>query len=369
MRRNHTAFGFDDLFTAAALGETTWLTALADLAARTGSARAQIVGIGGPTVVPFNWVNDLPEQGINEFIDIQGGSPDVNYRVAASCTSKLMQVVGEREYASITDGKDRSTYADYCARWDIPFGCQTTLIQNEGRLVGLATLRTRADRETTEDQLSTFARIAPSAQAAIRLSIALEDQGALLLAGTLDHMSVAAVICDRTGRVQAVTSAADVLLSSGGALEIRGGQLTALTDPDRLQIDGLLAALLRPDTHMTARMCGPIVVGTEDRAGGALTVEGHVLTRRDWAFSFLPQAVLTLRQTTVSHFVARHLSPRERECLQCLANGLRPDAIADRLRIAKVTVDLHLTNARRKLGCRTMAETVARAVQHQQISC
>jgi len=360
--------GSEDLFTGAALGETSWLTALADLAAKTGSARAQIIGIGGPTVVPFNWINDLPEQGIHEFIDIHGGCPDVNYRVAASRVAQQMQVVGEREYAAVSDGKDRSIYADYCARWDIPFGCQTTLSQSHGQLVGLATLRTRADGVTTDDQLTTFARLAPAVGAAVRLSIALEGQGALLLAGTLDQMSIAAVICDRSGRVQAVTSAADVLLSSGGALEIRGGQLTARADPDRLQIDGLLAALLTPDTSVTGRMCGPIVVGTEDRASGALAVEGHVLTRRNWAFSFLPQAVLTFRPAKVSHAVARHLSPRERDCLQCLAAGLRPDAIADRLRIAKVTADMHLTNARRKLGCRTMAEAVARALMSGQIS-
>lgn len=62
------------------------------------------------------------------------------------------------------------------------------------------------------------------------------------------------------------------------------------------------------------------------------------------------------------------LSPRERDCLQFIAAGLRPDTIADRLTLAKVTVDMHLTNARKKLGCRTMAETVARAIQYQQIS-
>lgn len=71
----------------------------------------------------------------------------------------------------------------------------------------------------------------------------------------------------------------------------------------------------------------------------------------------------------LSRYQRRHrlgvhaLSRREREVLQFLAAGLRPDAIADRLRIARVTVDLHITRARRKLQARTPAEAVATAIR------
>jgi DNA-binding CsgD family transcriptional regulator len=56
------------------------------------------------------------------------------------------------------------------------------------------------------------------------------------------------------------------------------------------------------------------------------------------------------------------LSPRERECLAWLATGLRHDRIAEKLGIALPTVELHLTNARRKLGARTREQALARAV-------
>lgn len=61
------------------------------------------------------------------------------------------------------------------------------------------------------------------------------------------------------------------------------------------------------------------------------------------------------------------LTPRERDCLQFIARGMRVDAIADRLGIATVTVDLHLRAARRKLGAKTTAEAVARGLLYQQI--
>lgn len=56
------------------------------------------------------------------------------------------------------------------------------------------------------------------------------------------------------------------------------------------------------------------------------------------------------------------LSARERECLLWLGRGLRPDQIADRLGLARVTVDLHLRGARRKLKAATREHALAIAV-------
>jgi DNA-binding CsgD family transcriptional regulator len=61
------------------------------------------------------------------------------------------------------------------------------------------------------------------------------------------------------------------------------------------------------------------------------------------------------------------LSPRERDCLLWLASGLRTREIAARMGLARVTVDLHLRNARRKLGAATLPQAVAKAVLDRQI--
>ncbi len=62
------------------------------------------------------------------------------------------------------------------------------------------------------------------------------------------------------------------------------------------------------------------------------------------------------------------LSPRERDCLQLTANGLRVSQIADRLMIADVTVHLHLRRARAKLTARTLPEAVSKAMLFGQIT-
>jgi DNA-binding CsgD family transcriptional regulator len=71
------------------------------------------------------------------------------------------------------------------------------------------------------------------------------------------------------------------------------------------------------------------------------------------------QRILTLAAPPA---VAPRLSPRERECLTWLAIGLRHDRIAGKLGITRPTVELHLANARRRLGARTREQTLAKAV-------
>ena len=67
------------------------------------------------------------------------------------------------------------------------------------------------------------------------------------------------------------------------------------------------------------------------------------------------------------HLGASPLSPREKECLQLIADGLKQDAVADRLTLSRPTVELHLANARRKMKARTLAQAVARALRFREI--
>lgn len=57
------------------------------------------------------------------------------------------------------------------------------------------------------------------------------------------------------------------------------------------------------------------------------------------------------------------LTPRDREALLRLSQGLRTAQIAHRMRIAPVTVDNHLRQAREKLGARTREQTLAFAIR------
>jgi DNA-binding NarL/FixJ family response regulator len=59
----------------------------------------------------------------------------------------------------------------------------------------------------------------------------------------------------------------------------------------------------------------------------------------------------------------RRLSPRERQILELLAEGLRVKEIADRLQLSPATVHTHVRNAIAKLEVDTRTEAVALAVR------
>lgn len=71
---------------------------------------------------------------------------------------------------------------------------------------------------------------------------------------------------------------------------------------------------------------------------------------------------LSLPEVRRAQMNIQPLSPRERDCLKYLADGLRIGRIAQRLAISEVTVELHLRNARRKLGASTTPQAIARAI-------
>ncbi len=73
------------------------------------------------------------------------------------------------------------------------------------------------------------------------------------------------------------------------------------------------------------------------------------------ALNDLPSGALGLDQV--------NLTAREQDCLVWLARGLRSDRIADKLNIKPVTVDLHLTNARKKLSASTREQAISIAIQ------
>ena len=60
---------------------------------------------------------------------------------------------------------------------------------------------------------------------------------------------------------------------------------------------------------------------------------------------------------------ASELSPREREVLQYLADGLTSPQIADKLHLSASTIDTHRKNIMRKLGIRSIAELTKYAIR------
>ncbi|WP_404482395.1 helix-turn-helix transcriptional regulator [Novosphingobium sp. BL-52-GroH] len=353
------------MFAHAPFGEAGWDAALKALASATGSSRAQLIAIGERHTL-FNWVTDIDEGYVEDFLAIGGHRPDVNYRVAAS--RGPYQVAWEHHYDQVRAASTNEAYMQHVRRWDAEHGAQMMLAEEPGAFFGLAALHSGSDGRTTEAQRQTLVDVAPQVMAAIRLQRAIEHQGADLLRGSLDALNTAAVLLDATGRVCAVTGPAQDLLGPE-TLQVRGNMLrSARPDLDRnLQIR-LGLALASPQAMPSEIWLQP---SSRDHAGGPLLVEICALPRQDWNFGFAPAVIVTLKtpigfsgDQAARLSAALDLTPAEGAIVALLTQGHSRQEIARVRGVSVQTVSSQLRTIFQKAGVNREAElvSIARAV-------
>lgn len=349
-----------DAFASAALENGGWMPALVALAEATGSARGQLIGIGGPSNIPFNWVNDFPAHALRDFIAIDGGSPLINPRVAVSVDAPILETRGEAEYRAAQPHMYSDVYADFCRDYDLPFGCQSKLVQGDEGLIGLAVLRTEREGLTTGAQRALFTAVAPHVRSAVRMQLALEENGIRLIAGALGEVSAAVFICAHNGRICAMTPAAEALLANG-PLNITGNCLTASERGNQLQLSRAIARHGGPNPL-------PLETLILDLGSGKLPLLLDVVTapRRPWNFGFAPKVMVIARgagqwRASAPDLLQKlyGLSPAEADVAFRLAQGQSRQTIAEQRRSRIATVRSQIKSIFVKLGIVREIELVA----------
>jgi DNA-binding CsgD family transcriptional regulator len=350
-----------DAFASAAIDPSQWIPALAMLADATGSARGQLIGVGGDATIPFNLINDFPERGHQQFLEIDGGNPHINSRIAASRDAPLLGLRSEADYSEEMPKLKSDAYMDWCSNYDIPYGCQCNLFKNDGQLVGLAVLRTESDGKTTAEQQELFTTIAPFVRHAVRMQMALEQDGPKLVAGALESVAAAVFVCTRGGRVLAHTSRAEAMLGNG-QLSINGKML-------RLSGHAAQEQLL----NAIARHAGPIPVPLESIA--LHSGRGHdlpfildiaTIPHSPWRFNSEPQVLVIVRGSDRWHASSETvlqslygLSPAEVDIALRLARGQQRTTIGEERGARPDTVRAQIKAIFAKLGVAREAELVS----------
>ena len=132
----------ENAFLAAPFEEDGWNAALRLFARRTGSSRAQLLGLGDDATL-FNFMPDIDAAYQREFVEIEGWRPEVNWRVAAS--GRPLEILSEAHYDIARQHSGTDDYEEHIRKWDGVHGCQTVLVEGDGLLVGLAALRLPID--------------------------------------------------------------------------------------------------------------------------------------------------------------------------------------------------------------------------------
>lgn len=358
-----------DAFHAAALGTGSWLDALSGFAEATGSRSGQLIGLGSEQTVPFNWVTDLGRDWGEEFVAIGGGDPTVNPVVRNGAQAPVLTILSTADF--VTQEERRSFFlGDHCRRHDIPYACLTPLIKESGMLVGLAVMRSASQGEIDAHQRAVFASLAPHIRAAVKTQMALEHQGALLVAGAMEALSMAVFVCDRGGAVKAMTPSAEALASKGDAIRIKSGRLRGVGQMETATlteaIDKAADVVIRPG----APRCSTVLM--RGNAAQPAVLDVVPLPRRDYAFGFEPRVLVVARgaggdtnRTLLLLQSAYQLTAAEADVALRLGNGQGAETIAAERGASLGTVRVQIRTLFAKLDVHRQSELVAR-IRHLQ---
>lgn len=371
IRNDEQVIAVSDAFYSAALGGGSWYSALEGLAAATGSRMGELISVGSNATVPINIMTNIDPAARQAFEDCGGGDPRINPRVNAGMNAPVLKVMAECDFMTPDEHKRHPHYLDFAHPWDVPFICLATLERDEDMLIGLAVVRSQSEGHISSEQREVFTRLAPHVRAAVRMQRALENEGAVLLTGAMEAMSTPAFVCDRTGRVQAMTPSAEAMVANGRKLQLQSGKLSAALATDSASLKDAIGLAASESSNLAARLPRTVIVRSGERDASPLVMDVIALPARTLEFSFAPRVLVVVhgsqggadaRRRTVLKSVYG-LTAAETEVALQLAQGNATEAIAGNRVVAVDTVRAQIKSILAKLGLSRQIELVARLNQ------
>lgn len=320
-----------DAFSSAALNGG-WLDALSALSTATGSRSGELIGLGSDNAVAFNWVTDLSPEYAEDFVSLDGGNPAVNPFVREGCQLRELQVLASQDFVSPEDTRKNPFLIHQAKYHDISHICLSNLLKNDAMLIGLAVMRSVKQGPISPRQRGLFTSIVPHVRAAVRTQITLEHQGAKLVAGSLEAMTLAGFVCDRYGLVKAMTPAAEQLVAAR-TLRVRRGVLGTGQVHENQEIKAAIGRAIGGLSYAGMPTASSVVVGKG--MARPMVLEICPMPSQDFAFGFAPRAVVVVRgaPSDIDHMrrqmaQAYGLTAAETDVALRLLKGQTPDAIA-----------------------------------------
>ena len=357
-----------DRFDRAAFALDSWEEALRDLASACGARSGQLIGISPRYEISFNFITNLDPDGITEFAAIGGGDPDNNPRVKYGAAAPVMEVLTESDYPDVEAAVRTPIYKDLFKRFDVPFICQTTLLREEGQLVGLSVLRSSKQGHVSELERQTFGSLAFHVRSAVKASAALEGQASLLVAGMLESLNLPAFVCDRNGLVQAMTPQGEQMVGEGGTLSLSHGVLTPIDVRDRIA----LAAAIEAVTCGSGRPGPPQAIVVRSSRGNPMPLRIIAMPSSvQHNFAFEAKAVVigagAPRRKEVAALLlqtAYALTPSEAHIAHGLTSGRRIDELAEERAVSAATVRVQVKSIYSKVGVSSQSELAAKLAHY-----
>jgi DNA-binding CsgD family transcriptional regulator len=329
----------------------------------------------------FNWIADPEPDWVDAFAKAGGNDPAINPRPASSVNVHPFRLLTDANIVDHTQRRRHAFYADILAPIEMTHFCGTIVLREPCLNVGLAVLRHQREGEITEEQQRNFeiteeqqrnfGALALHVRAAVRGRPLLQQQEAAVIADTLEAVELTAFVCDRLGRVRALTPAAEALVRSSTSVRIHRGRLGATTSSDTKELD---AAIAEAAGRLTRNSLGKTVV-VPRAAEPPLVIEVIAIPLGRTTFAELPSALVLMRgdqrgssDVTSVLQAAFGLTPTEAAVAFALTQGNSLEEIAEQRQRSTETIRTQVRSSFAKLGVSRQGELVALLSRFRQAS-
>jgi DNA-binding CsgD family transcriptional regulator len=353
-----------DAFHSAAIGAQSWETALRGFADATGSRSAQLTGVDQDGSVLFNVLTNIDPPAFHSMF---AATATINPRVKAASGAPVLKVMAEADFITPEQCRRDRFYQEVARPLDIPFMCFTTLQRQEDAFIALGAIRSAREEHITGEQREIFAALAPHVRTAIRTRLAFEGQGAAVLIGAMDALSIPVFVCDRTGRVGSLTQAAETLVTAGRGLELKKGRLQACWPEEAKALNDAIEAAVIWRVQRGPAVLRTVVVRGRDHKTAPLVLDMFPLPSQPYQFTFAPRVLVVARgprgakaRRTAILQAMYALTSAETQITEYLVEGQSAEFIAAKRGVSVETVRTQIKAIMAKLGVSRQVELVLR---------
>jgi DNA-binding CsgD family transcriptional regulator len=342
-----------------------WLPALAATANATGSASAGLQGMTPTGQLTMGLSAIWPASALREIVRdataFGASDPRRNQLLARTLGAPVLCALSDADVLTDEERKRHPLWNEFYPKFGFSHVGLCLFLRRPGALYGLQLVRTARQGPLSKRERRIYRRIAVYWRDAVLLSRALKEQGAQLLEGALETLSIPAIVVDRFGQIVAMTPAAETIVRGGSLFRISGGRLDSALERESPAFEREMRASI--GTILEAGRISEIRL--RDQRGGAARVRMSPLPcENDIGFGAAAMIVVENRvedEDVLPSAIRRFgFTPAETEIARAVLAGKPVRNIARARDAAYETVRAQIKSIYSKAGVRNRAEFMAR---------
>jgi DNA-binding CsgD family transcriptional regulator len=341
-----------------------WSTALLSASRVAGGWGAQMVAQSN-TELRFNLVVNLPDEAVRGYVPSGAVDPLNSPRLYAGIHGPMMRVISDGDYLTPEMRREWRIYEEYYDVYDAGYACSGRLENVNGLSVVVGSLRSKRAGDFELEERMAFQSLLPHIRAAFDVQTQVGEQAINLTVSALEAASLAALVCDPTGKLLACSPSGEVLLSTGEFLSLRRGYVrAAVAECDVALSEGLTLA----GSEIPSELPTNSSIILRDRQRTKFRRLEISPLPRDLAFSIGPAVLVVARNASAipkpSDLAQFGLSVAEAHVAYATALGRLPSQIAVERSVSRETVRSQLKAIYSKLGVHNAAQLAAKLSDH-----